>query len=299
VSPSSGASPEVPGRRKESVPRGSLVQEESREEERPLLPSRRPDKRRRDDSLESNSASIKSNVQLSDTCSLLSHRFSTISISSNVSSDVSLGNHSGVSGSSCYLASMSSADFDDRPALASSFSLSEAEEDRERDTERGPDTQEPGAAQVPKEQLSPPRSAGPRPKLKSLFKRASDGRSKSHSSSHSREGEAECLAVKGRSRISTQSSMTADTSMEQTTCVERRSTSSFEEELLRSKAHDKDVGDDNAFSASDSDDSAEAGGSLTHHRFGAALLEKEKDKEREPSFHHLVALQVLPRLPRG
>ena len=55
-------------------------------------------------------------------------RFSTISISSNVSSDVSFGNASAVSGSSSYLASMSSADFDDRPPLASSFSLSEAEE---------------------------------------------------------------------------------------------------------------------------------------------------------------------------
>jgi hypothetical protein len=64
----------------------------------------------------------------SDTGSVQSHRFSTISISSNVSSDVSFGNASAVSGSSCYLASMSSADFDDRPALASSFSLSEAEE---------------------------------------------------------------------------------------------------------------------------------------------------------------------------
>jgi hypothetical protein len=48
----------------------------------------------------------KSSIHYSDTSSLLSHRFSTISISSNVSSEVS---------SSCYLASMSSADFDDRP----------------------------------------------------------------------------------------------------------------------------------------------------------------------------------------
>jgi hypothetical protein len=61
----------------------------------------------------------------------MSHRFSTISIGSNVSSDVSFGNASAVSGgSSCYLASMSSADFDDRgpPTLASSFSMSEADE---------------------------------------------------------------------------------------------------------------------------------------------------------------------------
>ena len=89
--------------------------------------------KKRDDSLDSNSASVKScGVQLSDSGSLHSHRFSTISISSNVSSEVSLGNTSVVSGSSCYLASMSSADFDDRPALASSFSLSEAEEGEQR-----------------------------------------------------------------------------------------------------------------------------------------------------------------------
>ena len=109
--------------------------------------------------------------------------------------------------------------------------------------------------------------AGQRPKLKSLFKRTGDGRSKSHSSSgesRSREGEGDCLAVKGaRSRIGTLSSMTPDTSLEQNTCVEHCS-SSFEEEMLRNKG---DVtGDDNAFSASDSDDSAEAGGNLTHHR---------------------------------
>ena len=77
----------------------------------------------RDDSVESNT------TKHSETSSLLSHRFSTISISSNVSSsDISFGN---TSGSSCYLASMSSADFDDggNPrVLASSFSLSEADE---------------------------------------------------------------------------------------------------------------------------------------------------------------------------
>ena len=80
----------------------------------------------------------------------------------------------------------------------------------------------------------------------------------------------ECLAVKGaRSRISTLSSMTPDTSLEQSTCVERCS-SSFEEELIRNKTHETEVGDDNAFSASDSDDSAEAGGNLTHHRFSVS-----------------------------
>jgi len=124
-------SPEMQGKRKESSAK-ILVHSESKEDEKETPPSRRPGKRQRDDSLESNSASIKSSVQLSDTGSLLSHRFSTISISSNVSSDVSLGNTSAVSGSSCYLASMSSADFDDRPVLASSFSLSEAEEEKEK-----------------------------------------------------------------------------------------------------------------------------------------------------------------------
>ena len=252
----------------------SLIRSESKEEEKVPLPSRRLDKRRRDDSLESNPASIKSSVQLSDTSSMISHRFSTISISSNVSSDVSLGNTSVVSGSSCYLASMSSADFDDRPPLASSFSLSEAEEEREKE---GEPTAEGSKSPPKKDQLSPPRATskaallagrGERPKLKSLFKRTSDGRSKSHSSSEgrSREGEGECLAVKGaRSRISTLSSTTPGTSLEQSTCVERCS-SSFEEEMLRSKGHEEEVGDDNAFSASDSDDSAEAGGNLTHHR---------------------------------
>ena len=83
--------------------------------------------RRNNDSMESNAPSAKNSIQYSDTSSLLSHRFSTISISSNVSSSdvsISAGGHSG---SSCYLASMSSTDFDDKPILASSFSLSEAE----------------------------------------------------------------------------------------------------------------------------------------------------------------------------
>ena len=278
VSPSA-ASPEATSKRKDTVAK-SLVQSDSREDDKVVLPSRRPDKRRRDDSLESNSASIKSNVQLSDTGSLLSHRFSTISISSNVSSDVSLGNTSAVSGSSCYLASMSSADFDDRPVLASSFSLSEADEEEKEKENTGSGEGAEVTSPPKKDQLSPPRTAngtkqmlltgrGERPKLKSFSKRASDGKSKSHSSSEgrSREGDMECLAVKGaRSRISTLSSMTPDTSLEQSTCVERCS-SSFEDEMIRSKTHETEVGDDNAFSASDSDDSAEAGGNLTHHRF--------------------------------
>ena len=66
--------------------------------------------------------------------------------------------------------------------------------------------------------------------------------------------------------------MTPDTSVEQSTCVERCS-SSFEEELIRNnKTHETEIGDDNAFSASDSDDSAEAGGNLTHHRFALSLV---------------------------
>ena len=187
---------------------------------------------------------------------------------------------------------MSSADFDDRPVLASSFSLSEADEedkDKENAAGEGKDVSSPPK----KDQLSPPRTGNgtkqmvlsgrgeTRPKLKSLFKRASDGKSKSHSSSEgrSREGDAECLAVKGaRSRISTLSSMTPDTSLEQSTCVERCS-SSFEEELIRSKTHDTEVGDDNAFSASDSDDSAEAGGNLTHHRLTLSLDKTINDND--------------------
>ena len=48
--------------------------------------------------------SIESNAKYSDTSSLLSHRFSTISISSNVSSsDMSISASGGQSGSSCYL----------------------------------------------------------------------------------------------------------------------------------------------------------------------------------------------------
>ena len=91
----------------------------------------------RDDSIESTTSlgivSAKSSVQYSDTSSLQSHRFSTISMSSNVSSsDISFGRMT--SGSSSYLASMSSADFDDCPIEGGSAhrflttSLSEADE---------------------------------------------------------------------------------------------------------------------------------------------------------------------------
>ena len=228
------------------------------------VPYRKLEKKRRDDSLES-TASIKSSVQLSETGSLLSHRFSTISISSNVSSEVSLGNTSGVSGSSCYLASMSSADFDDRPALASSFSLSEAEE-----TETVPDQSslKSSSSVKKKDQLSPPRPTD-RPKLKSLFKRSSNGnKSGGSGESRSHDGGKE----ENRSRIGTFSSLSPETSMEQATCVERSSTS-VEEELFRNTAANLE----DPFSASDSEDSAETGGSLTHHRYYHVFREGEID----------------------
>ena len=107
----------------------------------------------RDDSIESTTslgiASAKSSVQYSDTSSLLSHRFSTISMSSNVSSsDISFGNMT--SGSSCYLASMSSADFDDCPIGSGgsshrflTTSLSEADETDYLGAEAPPNTQQP------------------------------------------------------------------------------------------------------------------------------------------------------------
>ena len=188
-----------------------------------------------------------------------------LSISSNVSSEVSLGNTSGVSGSSCYLASMSSADFDDRPALASSFSLSEAEE-----TETVPDQSslKSSSSVKKKDQLSPPRPTD-RPKLKSLFKRSSNGnKSGGSGESRSHDGGKE----ENRSRIGTFSSLSPETSMEQATCVERSSTS-VEEELFRNTAANLE----DPFSASDSEDSAETGGSLTHHRYYHVFREGEID----------------------
>ena len=81
-----------------------------------------------------------------------------------------------------------------------------------------------------------------------------------------------------RSRIGTFSSLTPDTSLEQATCVERGSTS-FEEELFRNVSHDNTNAnmDDNPFSASDSEDSAETGGSMTHHRYYHVFREGEID----------------------
>ena len=248
---------------------------------------------KREDSLDSNTPSVKSSIYHSDTGSVMSHRFSTVSISSNVSSDVSFGNNSAVSGSSCYLASMSSADFDDRPPLASSFSLSEAEEneylssqanlDHENNAESSGVPSSMISNPVKKDQLSPPKpeiKSQDRPKLK-LFKRnghesrskssSNDGKRSLQSSYESRSRDAdEPNGAKPKSRIG--SSLTPDTSMDQSTCVERCS-SSFEEELMRSFNNDEKDKD----SASDSEDSAEAGGSLTHHRYYHVFREGEID----------------------
>ena len=246
------------------------------------VPYRKFERKKRDDSLESNTASVKSSVQLSDTGSLLSHRFSTISISSNVSSEVSLGNTSGVSGSSCYLASMSSADFDDRPPLASSFSLSEAEEAKDVEEVQDQSSLKSSSSVKKKDQLSPPKSGSSvdrdRPKLKSLFKRSSNGtKSGGSNESRSHEGKEE-NGKQNRSRIGTFSSLTPDTSLEQATCVERCSTS-VEEELFRTSGNEvtKANIEEDPFSASDSEDSAETGGSLTHHRYYHVFREGEID----------------------
>ena len=124
----------------------------------------------RDDSVESTTSlgigSAKSSVQYSDTSSLLSHRFSTISMSSNVSSsDISFGNMT--SGSSCYLASMSSADFDDCPIVGGSShrflttSLSEADETDYLSTENPSalqQSQEPTFNTTTPEVISAPKS---------------------------------------------------------------------------------------------------------------------------------------------
>ena len=222
-----------------------------------------------------------------------------------MSSDVSFGNASAVSGSSCYLASMSSADFDDRPPLASSFSLSEADEAEllvpavSRTSAEPPLVEDTGsettAETKKKDQLSPPKPSNgkngdrDRPKLKSLFKRNSNKSSSSHekskslhssneSRSHDNNGREEGGGGKvARSRVGTCSSLTPDTSLEQATCVERCSTS-FEEELFRNLEAENNANlDEDPFSASDSEDSAETGGSLTHHRYYHVFREGEID----------------------
>ena len=155
---------------------------------------------------------------------------------------------------------MSSADFDDRPPLASSFSLSEAEE-AEHLVPATPQTSpvDPVAVEDPgtvvsdikkKDQLSPPKPStgkiSDRPKLRSLFKRSSNSnksnssneKSKSlHSSNESRSHDGKDEGVKimaSRSRIGTFSTLTPDTSQEAATCVERLGGStSFEEVSLK------------------------------------------------------------------
>ena len=153
---------------------------------------------------------------------------------------------------------MSSADFDDRPPLASSFSLSEAEEAEHlvpatpQTSPADPPTGETVISEVKKkDQLSPPKPSNggknsDRPKLRSLFKRSSNSnksnssndKSKSlHSSNESRSHDGKDEGVKmmaSRSRIGTFSTLTPDTSLEAATCVERLGGStSFEEELFR------------------------------------------------------------------
>ena len=203
---------------------------------------------------------------------------------------------------------MSSADFDDRPPLASSFSLSEAEE-----AELVPTTPQTSPADVPivenhhesfisdvkkKDQLSPPKPSNgknsDRPKLRSLFKRSSNSnksnssndKSKSlHSSNESRSHEGKDDSVKmmaSRSRIGTFSTLTPDTSLEAATCVERLGGStSFEEELFRSReqsGNGNQCDQDHVFSEeSVSETEAETGGSLTHHRYYHVFREGEID----------------------
>ena len=150
---------------------------------------------------------------------------------------------------------MSSADFDDRPPLASSFSLSEAEEAEHlvpatpQTSPADPPTGETVISDVKKkDQLSPPKPSNgknsDRPKLRSLFKRSSNSnksnssndKSKSlHSSNESRSHDGKDEGVKmSRSRIGTFSTLTPDTSQDAATCVERLGGStSFEE--VRSK----------------------------------------------------------------
>ena len=204
---------------------------------------------------------------------------------------------------------MSSADFDDRPPLASSFSLSEAEE-TEHLVPATPQTSpaDPPSVDNPdtvisdvkkKDQLSPPKPSNgknsDRPKLKSFFKRSSNSnksnssndKSKSlHSSNESRSHEGKDDNGKmmvSRSRIGTFSTLTPDTSLEAATCVERLGGStSFEEELFRSRdLSSEQAGNgnqDHAYSEeSDSEDSAETGGSLTHHRYYHVFREGEID----------------------
>ncbi len=263
-------------------------------------------KRGRDDSTESSVPSAKSSVQYSDTSSLLSHRFSTISISSNVSSsDVSLSAGGGPSGSSCYLASMSSVDFDDRPVLASSFSLSEAEADAEGIHQPQPQ---------PQQQLPPIQPATHRAKLRTAFRRGPMASGSLHKQDSLLPTTAEeagggslaspKLDKSPRSRIGTETSI--ETSIENPTCIDHGD--SFEEELLHALSRDDDEDDEDdevmmdanpmrrgsskagssnnsgsgqraSLSAASSQDSlhSDSGGSQTYHRYYHVFKEGELD----------------------
>ncbi|TRY73081.1 hypothetical protein TCAL_12909 [Tigriopus californicus] len=253
------------------------------------FPYRRLERKRpgREDSMESSSTSAKSSIQYSDSSSLLSHRFSTISISSNVSSEVSFGNTSVVSGSSCYLASMSSADYDDRPVLASSFSLSEADENEylsqlpeEGEPEDNPGSTLPGgmASKTPQEKS----------RMKALFRRnAGNGSTtgvkkpmKITNELSDEEAKIKTAERLPRSRIGTETSI--ETSIENPTCVAQ---SSFEEELFRGLNRDGEDGrpdmktQRDSMSTASSQDSLHTndGGSLTHHRYYHVFREGELD----------------------
>ena len=175
--------------------------------------------------------SIESNAKYSDTSSLLSHRFSTISISSNVSSsDMSISASGGQSGSSCYLASMSSTDFDDRPILASSISLSEAEiEPATPATAVEVDGVANTASAMFGATSGQPRTGSRKVKLKAAYKRPLLQHQRTESSTLPSTTEEESgsprttldggpTAAFARSRIGTETSL--ETSIENPTCIQ-------------------------------------------------------------------------------
>ena len=274
-----------------TVPKQGSLELPTLDEENPVVPAnsnivqvkRRSMRKARTDSFESK-------CQNSETSSLISHRFSTISISSNVSSsDVSISAGGGQSGSSCYLASMSSTDFDDsRPVMASSFSLSEAEIESSVDTTNLLQNQQ-------------------KEKMKVLSKRIYTSLSKVDSSKLPTTTEEESSSLKAsnngtsfaRSRIGTETSV--ETSIENPTCIDHGE--SFEEELahaLLKDDQDDDVilepglrqnssqnGSSNnsgsnhrtSLSAASSNDSlhSDSGGSQTFHRYYHVFKEGELD----------------------
>ena len=117
---------------------------------------------------------------------------------------------------------------------------------------------------------------------------SNESRSKSlHSSKDkSREGNDDSTSngKSSRSRKGTCSTLTPDTSLEQSTCVERYS---FEEELFRGMSKEEHAEDEITFSASDSEESADTGGSLTHHRYYHVFREGEIDHIIDKYVQHL------------